>query len=131
MEENEKIIIKIPLLTRSKKNSLQILTNSKTGRPFVAQSKLYKEFEKQCWNYLYKYQLNIDYPVNLKCIFYTPDRRKRDLVNLLNSIQDVLVKCRVISDDNSNIVQSVDGSRIIYRKDEPETIIEITRIKGE
>ena len=131
MEENEKIIIKIPLLTRSKKNSLQILTNSKTGRPFVAQSKLYKEFEKLCWNYLYKYQLNIDYPVNLKCIFYTPDRRKRDLVNLLNSIQDVLVKCRVISDDNSNIVQSVDGSRIIYRKDEPETIIEITRIKGE
>lgn len=131
MEENEKIIIKIPLLTRSKKNSLQILINSKTGRPFVAQSKLYKEFEKLCWNYLYKYQLNIDYPVNLKCIFYTPDRRKRDLVNLLNSIQDVLVKCRVISDDNSNIVQSVDGSRIIYRKDEPETIIEITRIKGE
>ena len=118
-------------MTRSKKNSLQILINSKTGRPFVAQSKLYKEFEKLCWNYLYKYQLNIDYPVNLKCIFYTPDRRKRDLVNLLNSIQDVLVKCRVISDDNSNIVQSVDGSRIIYRKDEPETIIEITRIKGE
>lgn len=58
-----------------------------------------------------------------------PDKRKRDIVNLLNAIQDILVKYKVIADDNYNIVQSIDGSRIIYEKGKEETIIEIT--KGE
>ena len=35
----------------------------------------------------------------------------------------------VIADDNYNIVNSVDGSRIIYEKGREETIIEITEVK--
>ena len=123
------MIIKIPILCRSKKNSQQIVINPKTKRPIVIQSKLYKQFEKDCGLFLNRYKLNIDYPVNLKCTFIVPDRRKRDIVNLLNAIQDILVKYKVIADDNYNIVQSIDGSRIIYEKDREETIIEIT--KGE
>lgn len=121
--------IKIPILCRSKKNSQQILKNRKTGVSFISQSELYKQFEKDCGMFLRKYQLNIDYPINLKCIFYVPDKRRRDIVNLLNAIQDILVKYNVIVDDNYNIVQSIDGSRIIYEKGRQETIIEIT--KGE
>ena len=33
----------------------------------------------------------IDYPVNLKCVFYLDKRRKGDLVGYLQAIQDVLV----------------------------------------
>ena len=120
------MIIKIPILCRSKKNSQQIAINPRTKRPIVIQSKLYKQFEKDCGLFLNRYQLNIDYPVNLKCTFIVPDRRKRDIVNLLNAIQDILVKYKVIADDNYNIVQSIDGSRIIYEKGKEETIIEIT-----
>lgn len=123
------MIIRIPMQCRSKKNSQQILYNSKTKKPFISQSKLYKEFETACGYYLNKYKLKISTPVNLKCTFYVQDRRKRDIVNLLNAIQDILVKYEVIEDDNYNIVASVDGSRIIYRKDNPETVIEITEIK--
>lgn len=123
------MIIKIPMLCRSKKNSQQIVINPKTKRPIVIQSKLYKQFEKDCGLFLNRYKLNIDYPINLKCTFIVPDKRKRDIVNLLNAIQDILVKYKVIADDNYNIVQSIDGSRIIYQKDKEETIIEIT--KGE
>ena len=123
------MIIKIPMLCRSKKNSQQIVINPKTKRPIVIQSKLYKQFEKDCGLFLNRYKLNIDYPVNVKCTFIVPDKRKRDIVNLLNAIQDILVKYKVIADDNYNIVQSIDGSRIIYNKDKEETIIEIT--KGE
>lgn len=115
-------------MTRPKKNSQQILINSKTGRPFVAQSKAYKEFEKNCGFFLAKYKLNIDEPINLKCTFYVPDRRRRDIVNLLNSIQDVLVKHEVLADDNYNIVQGLDGTKIIYEKGREETIIEITKL---
>lgn len=118
----------IPLLCRSKKNSQQILYNRYTNKPFISQGKLYKQFEAECGYYLIKHRYNIDYPINLKCTFYVSDKRKRDIVNLLNAIQDILVKYEVIADDNYNIVNSVDGSRIIYRKEKPETIIEIEKV---
>lgn len=119
------MIIKIPLMCRSKKNSQEIHINCRTGKPFVSQGKLYKQFEEECGYYLLKYKMNISTPVNLKCTFYVKDKRKRDIVNLLNAIQDILIKYGVIADDNYNIVQSVDGSRIIYEKGREETIIEI------
>ena len=119
--------IVIPLITVPKKNSQQIFINSKTHKPFIRQSESYIKFEKDCEYFLNKYKLNIEDPINLKCIFIVPDRRRRDLCNLLESIQDILVKYNVIADDNYNIVQSVDGSRIKYIKGRQETIIDIER----
>ena len=123
------IKIIIPMHTIPKKNSQQILINKRTGRPFISQSKRYLEFEKNCEMFLYQHQYQLEQPINLKCTFYVPDRRKRDLANLLESIQDILVKYGVIADDNYEIVASVDGSQIIYEKNRSETIIEI-QIKG-
>jgi Holliday junction resolvase RusA-like endonuclease len=73
----------------------------------------------------------IDYPVNIKCIYYMPTRRKVDLSNLLNATLDLLVHYGILLDDNRNIVYSVDGSRVYYDKDNSRTEIEITRIKGD
>lgn len=121
------MIIKIPMMCRSKKNSQQILINKKTGKPFISQSDLYKQFENDCYYFIPKLKKPIDKPVNLKCTFYVPDRRKRDLTNLENAIADILVKYGVLKDDNYNIIASWDGSRIIYQKGREETIIEIVR----
>lgn len=123
------MIIRIPLLARSKKNSEQILYNKKTRKPFISQGELYKQFEKECGYFLNRYRYKIDYPINLKCTFIVPDKKRRDLVNLLNAIQDILVKYEVIADDNSQIVASVDGSRIKYIKGERETIVEINKME--
>lgn len=123
------MIIRIPLMCRSKKNSQQILINSRTGKPFVGQSKLYKNFERECGYFLKKYESNISYPVNLKCTFYVSNKRKRDLTNLENAIADILVKYKVLQDDNYKIIQSWDGSRIIYEKNREETVIEITEVE--
>ena len=120
----DKLTIKIPLKCASKKNSQQIIY--KNGRPFVIQSQRYLQFERDCSYFLKRYARHIETSINLKCTFYVPDKRVRDIVNLLNAIQDVLVKYDVIADDNYNIVQSVDGSRIIYEKGREETIVEIT-----
>jgi len=122
------MIIKIPLMCRSKKNSQQILVNKRTGKLFISQSELYKNFERECGYYLNKYKSNISYPVNIKATFYVPNKRKRDLTNLENAIADILVKHEVLADDNYNIIQSWDGSRIIYEKGREETVIEITKI---
>ena len=122
------IKIVIPAKTIPKKNSQQIIVNPRTHRPMVIQSKNYLAFEKQCKEYLKDYKLKIDYPINLKCTFYVPDRRKRDIVNLLNAIQDILTKYEVIEDDNYNIIASIDGTSIIYEKGREETIIEIEKV---
>ena len=124
------MIIEIPLMCRSKKNSQSIILKPRTHKPMIIQSKLYKQFEQECGYYLLKYKKNISTPVNLKCTFYVKDKRKRDIVNLLNAIQDILVKYGVIADDNYNIVKSVDGSRIIYEKGREETIIEIEEMNA-
>lgn len=122
------MIIKIPLLCRSKKNSQQILTNKRSGKKFISQSELYKQFERDCYYFLHKYRLNIDYAINIKATFYVPDRRKRDLTNLENAIADILVKYNVIKDDNYNIIRGWDGSRIVHEKGREETILEITKM---
>lgn len=122
------LIIKIPMMCRSKKNSQRIIVNSRTNKPMIIQSDLYKNFERDCGYFLKRYSRHIDYPINLKCTFFVPDKRRRDIVNLLNAIQDILVRYDVIADDNYNVVQSIDGSRIIYEKGREETIIEIERV---
>ena len=54
-----------------------------------------------------------------------PTRRIVDLVGLLQAVDDILVHYNVIKDDNSRIVQSHDGSRVLYDKGNPRTEIYI------
>lgn len=119
----KKIIINYPPTT--KKNSSRIVTIG--GRTRIIPSKKYVEYEKACKYYLKP--LGIDYPVNIKCTFYMPTRRKVDITNLLSGIDDVLVTHGVITDDNRDIVAAHDGSRVLYCKENPRTEIEITKLQ--
>lgn len=118
--------ITIPLIPISKKNSNQIIWNKRTKRPMIIPSKQYKQYEKDCEQYLNAIPFSaIDCAVNVKCVYYMPTRRRVDLVNLQESTLDILVKYGIIADDNSNIVVSMDGSRVLYDKQNPRTEIEI------
>lgn len=117
----------IPLAPISKKNHQQILTNPKTHRPFVMPSKQYKEYEKNALRYLPKAE-TIAEPCNIKCLFYMPTRRKCDLTNLLEAVDDVLVKGGVLEDDNFSIIAGHDGSRVLYDKENPRTEIYIEEL---
>ena len=68
----------------------------------------------------------INQPVNVKCIFYRDSERSCDLTNLLEAIDDILVKYGVLADDNFKIIASHDGSRVFVDKVKPRTEIEIT-----
>lgn len=120
----------IPLQPRIKKNSQQILINRKTGRPFVAQSDRYKRYEKDVLPFLRpKPPEPINTPVCVKCLFYLETRRKTDLTNLLEAIDDILVKHGILIDDNYTIIASHDGSRCFYDKENPRTEITIKSIE--
>ena len=54
-----------------------------------------------------------------------PTRRIVDLTNLEEAIDDILVKYGVLKDDNSRILVSHDGSRVLYDKDNPRTEVTI------
>lgn len=90
-------------------------------------SKQYKDYEVACAEFITQLPFNtIDCPVNVKCEYYMPTKRRVDLVNLEEATLDVLVAYGIIADDNSNIVASMDGSRVFYDKKNPRTEIEIT-----
>ena len=121
----------IPLTPISKKNSQQILINRATGRPFIMPSKQYKQYEQDAMHFIPKGIETIAEPVNVKCLFYMPTKRKVDLTNLLESIDDIMVKAGILQDDHSGIVAGHDGSRVLYDKNRPRTEVEITIMEEE
>jgi Holliday junction resolvase RusA-like endonuclease len=115
----------IPLTPVTKKNHGQIIMCK--GRPIMLPSKPYIQYEKDCKIFL-PHGEPIDKPINVKAIYYMPTRRRVDLVNLHSALHDILVKHQVITDDNSNIIVSTDGSRVEYDKENPRTEVEITEV---
>lgn len=69
----------------------------------------------------------IDYPINLQCLFFVRTRGVVDLSALYEGIQDELVKCGVLKDDNYKIVASHDGSGVFVDPEDPRMEITITR----
>lgn len=121
------IKIVIPIQPITKKNHQQIVQNRATGRRFVMPSSQYTNFEKECSAYLkaqYKGE-PINHAVNVKALYYMGTKRKVDLTNLLEATHDILVRCGVLVDDNSKVILSVDGSRVLYDKAYPRTEIYI------
>lgn len=113
----------IPLEPISKKNSQQIFINQKTGKPFIMPSKKFKEYEQAAMWFIPRVFIN--YPCNVKCLFYMQTKRKCDLTNMLEAIDDIMVKAGLLSDDNYTIIQSHDGSRVFYDKNNPRTEVYI------
>ena len=118
----------LPIRPVTKKNSGQIITVG--GFPRMIPSKQYLQFEKDCQPY-FKQVLNqigqIDYPINLQAVFYVETKRRIDLPNLLNAVDDAMVKSELILDDNRDIIASHDGSRVYHDKFNPRIEIEITK----
>lgn len=115
---------------KPKKNNMRPAYN-KQGRMILIQSQSYLDYENEVMPQLEKIKKQkkiktIDQPINLKCVYYRGDRRRCDLLNLLNATADILVKAKILEDDNYKIVISVDGSRVFYDKENPRVEIEIT-----
>ena len=116
----------IPGTPITKKNSMRMVTNHKTGKLFPIPSKAYQAYMEQAYKFLQPIPLNpIDQPVRVTCTYYMPTKRPVDLVNLMEATHDILVKFGILKDDNSRIIVSVDGSRVLYDKEDPRAEIAI------
>ena len=127
----------LPGRAPTKKNSQRLVNVN--GRMIPIPSDAYKKYEKAAAQYLRPPPPTpIATPVELSCIYFMPlnkdgsrPKNAPDLVNLLNATQDILTKYGILADDNSNIVISVDGSRVYFTSGELQTIITITEITNE
>lgn len=131
MKNNE--VLKLTLVGNpaTKKNSQDIRVNRSTGKRSISQSNRYLAYESDClWQIGAKYKQNIDYPINLKCVYYRKTKHRVDLTNLLSASCDILVNAGVIKDDDCKIVVSHDGSRVYFDKENPRVEIEIERMYG-
>lgn len=115
----------IPLNPVTKKNHGQIIMCK--GHPIMLPSKPYQEYERNCKKFMPKIETPIDCMINLKCTFYMQTKRKCDITNLLQAVCDILVKYKILQDDNYTIVASTDGTQVLYDKENPRTEIEITK----
>lgn len=111
----------------TKKNSNRIVS-TKNGRKRIIPSKAYIDYEKMFCSQIHKeFKLMIDYPVNVKSVYYRATRHKVDLNNLHSALHDCLVKAGVLEDDNYKIIASTDGSRVEIDKENPRVEIEICK----
>lgn len=115
----------------TKKNSQRILRTG-SGRPFIQPSAQYKRYEADCLRQIPRpFCQQIDAPVNVQCVFYMPTCRRCDLVNLLESVCDILVRAGVLADDNCRVVAAHDGSCVRLDRDDPRVEIDIVPWHGE
>lgn len=121
----------LPVKPITKKNSGRIVMRGKY--PILLPSEQYEKFEKETQPYFINVRNQvgaINYPINMKCLFYMDVHRKVDLCNLLNAVDDSMVKSGLIIDDNRDIIASHDGSRVFFDKNNPRIEITITEMKN-
>lgn len=132
----------IPLNPKTKKNNQDIKFRSSmkngffkktaygfkyVGIPFISQNNVYKQYEIDAGWFLKRIKPPISEPVNVRVLFYRKNEIKCDLTNLLEAIDDILVKYKVLADDNFKIIAGHDGSRVFIDKENPRTEIYIER----
>lgn len=124
-------LITVQGVPRVKKNNQKVvLARTKTGKtyPKKIDTPAYKIWHKNAIPQIQRQKPNfeIDYPINLKCLFYMDTDGKVDLSALYEGIQDVFVELDVITDDNYSIVASHDGSGVYVDRENPRMEITIT-----
>jgi hypothetical protein len=118
---------------RTKKNSHRISgcgprcpVCGKYKRQFVRNGSGTTDFAYRAASFLYpKPEVPIDREIRLVYLVYTGTRRVVDDLNLYEALDDILVKAKILKDDNRKIIRSRDGSRVLYDKNRPRAEIYI------
>ena len=84
----------------SKKNSQRIVRFG--GHSSIRPSKAYDKYQKSAVEQLQGLEWQGEYPVKMTMYLYRQSLRRFDYDNMLNAVQDCLVKAGVIDDDTMN-----------------------------
>ena len=125
----DELSFEIPLPPVTKKNHQRIFRTA-AGRPFIAPSKDYVEYEEAAAYYVPRIHMH-EGPYNVAAEFYMPTKRRVDLVNLLEALDDILVSSGLLTDDDFHHIGGHDGSRVYHDKDKPRTRVIVTTMDAD
>ncbi len=115
----------------TKKNNgriIKIKHGKRKGKYALIPSEKYEQYEKNFVRQIVgNLRQEIDYPVNVKAIYYRATKHRVDISNLHSALHDCLVKAKVLKDDNYKIIASTDGSRVRFDRDNPRVEVEIEK----
>lgn len=111
--------------TPSQKNSKQIFRNSRTGQPFITSNNTVKEWQKSAAQQLKMQDVAFPGEVKIEYHFYVKDKRRRDLDNMIASVNDALVAAEVIQDDSWQFL-TITGAWAKHDKENPRAEINVT-----
>lgn len=112
-----------------KKNNPRIIPPKGNRKMLLLPSKLWTDYVKRVEPFILPYG-NIQYtdPIQCKVSIWLQDRRRPDLINILQGVGDLLEHYGIIANDR--LIQSWDGSRIEgIDRTSPRTIIKITLLQ--
>ena len=121
----------IPIEPATKKNSPRIVRAGAFAK--VLPSERFTAYQNACAQYLLpvRPEKPVNERVEVVCLFYRKTKRRVDLTNLLEAVDDVLVYYGILADDNANIIASHDGSRVHLDREHPRTEITIRPLREE
>jgi len=88
----------------SKKNSKRIAWR---GRPTLLSSEAYIEWEKKAIDQISHVKINFPPPYYIEMKIWYPDNRKADNSNKFESVADMLVEARKLTDDNWKVIPDI------------------------
>lgn len=125
----DELTFEIPLPPVTKKNHQRIIKTS-DGKHRLLQSKQYVQYEEAAVYYVPRQHLH-EGPYNVAAEFYMPTKRRVDLVNLLEALDDILVSSGLLTDDDFHHIGGHDGSRVYHDKDKPRTRVIVTTMDAD
>lgn len=103
--------------TPSQKNGKSVGV-TKSGRVFVASNKIVKAWQDDVAKQLLQYRGQTDGKVTITYKFYCKDQRRRDIDNMVASVNDALVKAGLLPDDSWQCL-SIGAAEGEYDKENP------------
>lgn len=115
--------------TPAQKNNKQLYKNAKTGKMFITSSNTVKE-----WQINAELQLlnkpKVSGRVMVGYVFYVKDNRRRDLDNMIATVNDALVKAGIIEDDCWQIL-TIAGANASIDKEHPRVVVSLFKRRDE
>lgn len=115
--------------TPSQKNRKIISTNRATGRPFLRTEEKVKVWQLAAGWELKSVPVHFDdrFRVNIDYMFHVKDNRRRDIDNMMASVNDALVTAGIIADDSWQMLR-INSADAMLDKENPRAEIKLIRI---
>ena len=111
--------------TPAQKNGKQIFYNKSTGKPFITSNSTVKTWQQSAVQQLGLYSARFTSSVKIDYMFYVKDNRKRDIDNMIATVNDSLQAADIISGDHWQVLE-IGSARAEIDKENPRAEITIT-----